>query len=110
MEGEQEVEETIEEVDEDNDKEEEMKYDIETDEDENDTSTDLSKEEEEMPCEVKNNTQAKGMKRTIVNEGHSIDLGTSVVRALAIVENVVKREVHVPETQDRIVEHVDIGW
>ena len=39
-----------------------------------------------------------------MNEGPSIDLGTSIARALAIVENVVKQEVHIPETGDHAIE------
>ena len=62
VEGEQEVEETIEDVEEDNDNEEgnddeeEMEDDIETEEDEDDISTDSSKEEEDIPREVQKKT------------------------------------------------------
>ena len=114
VEGEQEVEETIEEVDkgndseEDNDGEEEMEDDTETEEDENDTSTDSLEEGEEISQEVKKNTQAKGLKRKIVNEGPSIDLGTLVARAPTIVENVAEREVHIPKIGDCAIKQVDI--
>ena len=84
-----------------------MEDDIEMEEGEDDTSTESSDEEEKIPHEVKNNTQIKGMKRIIVNEGPSIDLGTLVARAPAIVGNVAEREVHILETEDHAIEQVD---
>ena len=104
VEGEEEVEETIEDVEEDDDNEEddddeeEMEDDTKTEEDEQESSFYSSEEEDEAQQEVKKKTQAKGMKRIVVTIGPSIDFATSFDKATPIDENIARPEVKILET------------
>ena len=117
VEGDEEVEEIIVEVQQDEEEEEDMEDDTETEEDEDDSvsgSLDSSKEEKEASREVRKKILAKGMKKTAVHEGPSMELGASVLVGASVEENIVEPEVqsagNVPTTKIRVcsVEHVDM--
>ena len=116
VEGDEEVEKIIVEVQEDEEEEEDMEDKTEAEKDENDSfssSSDSSKENEKASREVQKKTLAKGMKKTAVNEGPSIELGASIPVGGFVGENIMGPEVqsarNVPTIEIRVcsVKHVD---